>query len=253
MLACYITHMSKFQDIDAALLPQITSTEGSLAQRVHQCLKQAILALDFPPGATLRKAPVCERLGVSRAPVADAIARLAAEGLVDVVPQSGTRVSYFSMDEIREGVFLREALELATVAKVARDLTEDQRKRLSRNMRLQELLIEDEDIAGFYQADEEFHGLLMEFTGFRHLAKVAQSVSLQVSRARMLLLPTPGRITETLEEHRAIHAAIVEHDEHAAQDAMRHHLRQLMPRIEKLEQQQPHLFNITPQPKSEAG
>ncbi|MTI02769.1 GntR family transcriptional regulator [Roseibium sp. RKSG952] len=234
-------------------MPEITTTEGSLTQRVHHSLKQAILSLDFPPGANLRKAPVCERLGVSRAPVADAIARLASEGLVDVVPQSGTRVSYFSMAEIREGVFLREALELATVAKVARDLTDDQRKRLSRNMRLQELLIEDEDIPGFYQADEEFHALLMEFTGFRRLADVAQTVSLQVSRARMLLLPTPGRIAETLAEHRAIFEAISNRDEQAAQDAMRIHLGQLMPRIEQLERQKPHLFNLTPQPDSEAG
>ena len=99
-----------------------------LAQRVHQAMKQAILSLDFPPGANVRKAPICEKLGVSRAPVTEAIARLANDGLVDVVPQSGTHVSYFSMDEIREGVFLREALELATVAKVARDMTDDQRK-----------------------------------------------------------------------------------------------------------------------------
>ncbi len=245
--------MNKQQDIDASLLPEITTTEGSLAQRVHHSLKQAILSLDFPPGANLRKAPICEKLGVSRAPVADAIARLASEGLVDVVPQSGTRVSYFSIDEIREGVFLREALELATVAKVARDLTDDQRKRLSRNMRLQELLIEDEDVPGFYQADEEFHGLLMEFTGFRRLADVAQSVSLQVSRARMLLLPTPGRIAETLAEHRAIFEAISNRDEHGAQGAMRIHLGQLMPRIEHLEQQKPNLFNRTPQLNSEAG
>lgn len=245
--------MSKHQDIDATLLPEITTIEGPLTQRVHHSLKQAILSLDFPPGANLRKAPVCERLGVSRAPVADAIARLASEGLVDVVPQSGTRVSYFSMDEIREGAFLREALELATVAKVARDLTDDQRKRLSRNMRLQELLIEDEDIPGFYQADEEFHGLLMEFTGFRRLADVAQTVSLQVSRARMLLLPTPGRIAETFAEHRAVFEAISNRDEQASQDAMRTHLGQLMPRIEQLEQQNPELFNLTPQLNSEAG
>lgn len=245
--------MRKYQDIDAELLPEIATVEGPLAQRVYHSLKRAILSLDFPPGANLRKASVCERLGVSRAPVADAITRLASDGLVDVVPQSGTRVSYFSMDEIREGVFLREALELATVAKVARDLTDEQRKQLSRNMRLQELLIEDEDIPGFYQADEEFHGMLMDFTGFRRLADVAQTVSLQVSRARMLLLPTPGRVAETLAEHRAIFEAISNRDEQAARDAMRAHLGQLMPRIEQLEQQKPQLFNLTPQLNREAG
>lgn len=245
--------MSRPENIDATVLPRIEPSEGSLTQRVHHVLKHAILSLDFPPGANLRKAPLCERLGVSRAPVADAIARLASEGLVDVVPQSGTRVSYFSMDEIREGVFLREALELATVAKVARDLTDDQRKQLSRNMRLQELLIEDDDIPGFYQADEDFHGLLMEFTGFRRLADVAQTVSLQVSRARILLLPTPGRIVETLAEHQTIFEAISNRDEHAAQNAMRAHLGQLMPRIEQLEQQKPDLFKLSPQLNREAG
>ena len=245
--------MNRPQDIDATLLPEIAVTEGSLAHRVYLAIKQAILSLDFLPGANLKKAPICERLGVSRAPVAEAIARLAAEGLVDVVPQSGTRVSYFSMSEIREGVFLREALELATVAKVARDFTEDQRKRLSRNMRLQELLIEDEDIPGFYQADEEFHALLMAFTGFVRLPDVAQTVSLQVSRARMLLLPTPGRVAETLQEHRAIFDAIQDRNEQAAQEAMRHHLGQLMPRIEVLEREKPHLFNISSHPERDAG
>ncbi|WP_131727636.1 GntR family transcriptional regulator, partial [Thalassovita autumnalis] len=82
--------MDNTNDIDAALLADISTLEGSLAQRVYQAMKEAILALDFPPGANVRKAPICEKLGVSRAPVTEAIARLANDGLVDVVPQSGT-------------------------------------------------------------------------------------------------------------------------------------------------------------------
>lgn len=235
--------MSQTTNIDASLLKDISELKGTLTQRVLQVIKEAILALDFPPGANLRKAPICEQLGVSRAPVAEAIARLAAEGLVDVVPQSGTHVSYFSMPDIREGAFLREALELAAVAKVTRDLTDDQRIKLSRNIRLQQLLIEDGDSAGFYQADEEFHTLLMEFTGFQRLPDVAQNVSLQVRRARMLLLPTEGRAADTLDEHRAIFDAICAGDETAAQDKMRHHLGQLMPRIEALHTAKPDLFS----------
>lgn len=245
--------MTQSQHIDAGLLRDIGSIDGALAHRVYVSIRSAILALDFPPGANLKKAPICEQLGVSRAPVADAITRLATEGLVDVVPQSGTRISYLSIPEIREGVFLREALELATVAKVARDLTDEQTRRLSRNMRLQELLIEDGDIPGFYETDEAFHGLLMTFTGYGRLLDIAQTVSSQVSRARMLLLPTPGRIAETLEEHRTIYTAVRDRDEARAQDAMRHHLGQLMPRIEELEHTRPDLFNRNPAPAREAG
>ena len=87
-------------------------------------------------------------------------------------------------------------------------------------MRLQELLIDDDDITGFYQADEEFHHLLMEFTGFQRLPDVAQTVSLQVTRARILLLPTPGRTAETLEEHRAVFDAIATETNRQHSDAM---------------------------------
>ena len=52
---------------------------------------------------------------MSRSPISEAISRLAQEGLVEVFPQAGTYVSRFSMDEIREGAFIREALELAAI------------------------------------------------------------------------------------------------------------------------------------------
>lgn len=237
--------MTMSNDINAAHLADISDFDGSLAQRAYQTIKQAILALDFPPGANLRKAPICEKLGISRAPVTEAIARLASDGLVDVVPQSGTHVSYFSMNEIREGVFLREALELATVAKVASDITPDQLRKLGRNMRMQELMVEDDDITGFYQADEEFHQMLMAFTGFQRLPDVAQTVSLQVTRARLLLLPAPGRMAETLEEHRRVFNAIRDHDEPGAQRDMKRHLGQLLPRIEALKAAKPELFAKT--------
>jgi GntR family transcriptional regulator, rspAB operon transcriptional repressor len=51
---------------------------------------------------------------------------LQTEGLVDVVPQAGTFVARFSMQEIREGAFLREAIELAAIERVAEIITDDQ-------------------------------------------------------------------------------------------------------------------------------
>ncbi|PCJ08312.1 MAG: GntR family transcriptional regulator [Rhodobacteraceae bacterium] len=228
--------------IDVTLLKDISTFEGSLAQRVYLSLKEAILVLHFQPGVILRKGVICERLGVSRSPVSEAIARLSSEGLVDVIPQSATRVAYFSMAEIREGAFLREALELASVAKVAQDHTQDQLTQINRNLHLQALLVEDQDFSGFYKADEEFHAMLMQFTGYPRLITLARMVSLQVSRARMLLLPTPGRAAETLQEHRAVVDAIRNRDQVAAQKALHHHLGQLLPRIAPLEQDRPELF-----------
>ncbi|MGR3291059.1 MAG: GntR family transcriptional regulator, partial [Paracoccaceae bacterium] len=78
-------------------------------------LKNAIFSLDYKPGEILRKGELCELLGVSRSPVSEAVAMLANDGLVNVVPQAGTFISRLSLAEICESAFMREALELAAV------------------------------------------------------------------------------------------------------------------------------------------
>ena len=216
---------------------------GSLAQKVYGSLKQAILSLTFRPGEILRKAEICAELGVSRSPVAEAVARLAAEALVDVIPQAGTFVARFSMAEIREGAFLREALETAAIEQVARTITEEQLVQLRRNLRLQAALLADGDVAGFYLTDAQMHELILSFTGFRRLAVLAETAWVHVNRARQLILPQPGRAQATLAEHQAIIAALEAHNPVAARDATQTHLRQLLTFLEPLANQRPDLFS----------
>ena len=216
---------------------------GSLGQRVYQTLRQAILSLAYRPGEILRKPEICEALGVSRSPVADAVARLQGEGLVDVVPQAGTFVARFSMQEIREGAFLREAIEVAAIERVAERITDEQLQLLRRNLTVQAALVADGDIAGFYATDAAMHELLLSFTGFPKLAQVAETAWLHVNRARQLILPVPGRVQATLAEHRAILAALEARDPVAARAAVQSHLRQLVTYLEPLERERPDLFN----------
>ena len=223
-------------------LKALNQFDGTLSNRVYLTLKNAILTLEYRPGEILRKQQVCDDLRVSRSPVSEAVARLAAEGLVTILPQTGTYVSRFSMTDIRESAFLREALELAAVEFLAPVITEDQIIQLRRNMRVQKALIEDSDFPGFYEKDAEMHMLLMSFTGFPRLAKMAETVWLQVDRARRVILPVPGRIQATLEEHEAIVAALEAHDPIAAKAATRQHLRQLLTFLEPLEEARPDLF-----------
>lgn len=216
---------------------------GSLASRTYQSLREAILSLEYRPGEALRKVEVCEALGVSRSPVSEAILRLSGEGLVDVVPQAGTYVARFSMGEIREGAFLREAIELAAMDYLAPRITEDQLVVLRRNLRIQEALVDDADFTGFYALDREFHEQLLSFTGFPRLSQVADTTWVQVNRARQLLLPVPGRVAETLGEHRSILAALERRDAEAARQAMRVHLGRLLSFIVPLVEEYPDLFD----------
>jgi DNA-binding GntR family transcriptional regulator len=224
------------------VLRPLDDFSGSLANKVYLSLKQAILSLAFRPGEIIRKPEICEILGVSRSPVSEAVARLATEALVDIIPQAGTFVARFSMDEIREGAFLRQALELAAVERVAETITEEQLVQLRRNLRVQSASIDDHDFAGFYKLDAEMHEMILSFTGFRRLASLADTSWVHVNRARQLILPAPGRVEATLLEHQAIFAALEARNPARAREATRHHLGQLVTVLEPLVEQRPDLF-----------
>ena len=81
------------------------------AGRTVAAVRELILRGEFPAGARLGEVELAERLGVSRTPVREALGRLAAEGLVEIVPNRGARVTSWTVAEL-EGVFdLRVALE----------------------------------------------------------------------------------------------------------------------------------------------
>jgi DNA-binding GntR family transcriptional regulator len=81
------------------------------AERVLQELRALILGADLAPGSRLGEMELAARLGVSRTPVREALTRLAAEGLVEVIANRGARVATWTVAEL-EGVFdLRASLE----------------------------------------------------------------------------------------------------------------------------------------------
>src|ERR1700752_2603470 len=92
---------------------------GGTVQRVQEVIRDAIVRLDLPPGTAIDKVALCARLGVSRFPVSEALGRLAAEGLVEVLPQRGTRVARIDLADCRQAMFIRRALEIEGVRAVA--------------------------------------------------------------------------------------------------------------------------------------
>jgi len=216
--------------------------QGSLTNRTFLAIREAIMELNFLPGEIIRKHDICNALGVSRSPVSEALAKLRNEGLVEVVPQSGTFVSRFSLQDIKEGAFLREAIELACIEILASNISEQQLIDLNRNLKLQKVLAESDDYQGFYQLDAKMRGMIMDFTGYKNLAKVTKTGWVQVDRARQLLLPVDGRLKKAFQEHRAVIKALEQNDVALAREKMRTHLNQLILLLTPLEKKHPHLF-----------
>jgi DNA-binding GntR family transcriptional regulator len=80
-------------------------------ERALEALRELILSAELAPGSRLGEVELAERLGVSRTPVREALTRLAAEGLVEIVANRGARVATWTVAEL-DGVFdLRASLE----------------------------------------------------------------------------------------------------------------------------------------------
>ena len=217
-------------------------SSASLKQKAYLALQKSILDLEFRPGQLLRKNNLCNRFGISRTPLSEAIALLVQDGLVEVVPQAGTYVARFSMEDLLEGAFIREAIEVAAIMKLAAIITEPQLLELRRNLRLQRAFIDDGDGQGFYALDAQFHAILLKSTGYKQLNRVADSAWMNVNRVRRLLLPIEGRLEATYNEHKKIYDELEQKNPTKAGQVLKGHLGQLITYVLPLEQEHPEYF-----------
>ena len=96
--------------------PTRRSPDGaSKADLVHRHLKEQIELGELAPGTPLSELSLVEQTGASRTPVREALRRLAAEGLVDLTPRLGARVSRVSLQSVRDLFDFRSMLEPAAI------------------------------------------------------------------------------------------------------------------------------------------
>ena len=78
---------------------------------VYETLKQEILDLRLKPGQMISENDICERFGVSRTPVRDALRLLQEQGFAETIPYRGTYVTLLSLDNIKQMIYMRVAVE----------------------------------------------------------------------------------------------------------------------------------------------
>ena len=222
------------------LSPGRSAATGATA-RVHAALREAIVQLDLKPGEFLDKQAIAARMGVSRFPVGEAMNRLAAEGLVDIIPQSGSRVALIKISDTRENMFLRRALEVETVRRLAATASAELVDKLASSLRYQKAAIDAQDLKGFHGFDLAFHALLQDHLGFERVRNATETARLGLDRVRQLL-NSRRRLELTLSEHKAIVTALEAHDGESAAKAMYGHLEAVMAELETFARERPELF-----------
>lgn len=214
---------------------------GGATLRVVEVLRNAIVMHAFEPGAPLDKTRLCEKLGVSRFPVSEALARLQDQGLVDIQPQRGTTVSLIRLADARENMFLRKALETEVVRALAGTIDEATLAELKANLAAQEVAVAAGDKPGFHKLDLAFHDILLTTLGFPRVRAAVESAKLALDRVRFLLA-SPLRRAQTVAEHERIVAALEQRDGAEAARAMADHLDQVMKELMSFARREPELF-----------
>jgi DNA-binding GntR family transcriptional regulator len=151
-----------------ATLPRVGRT--LLRDTAYEAIRDAIVRGDIPPGAVVSNAAVAGQLGLSRAPVRDALARLADEGLVETKPQSYTRVTQLVPKEVRDAAAVVRAMhELATRTAVPLLTAGHVEAMREANGRF-DAATRAGDVDAAMGSDDELHGVLVGVCGNRAMA-----------------------------------------------------------------------------------
>jgi GntR family transcriptional regulator, trigonelline degradation regulator len=188
----------------------ITVVAAPLRKQVIELLKGSILGLEYLPGERLVERELCERYGVSRTVIREALRHLEAEGLVALVANRGPVVATTSPEEARALYEVREVLESLAARLCA------EKKRLSRALTHVAAAYREDDLGEQLKSKDEFYRVLCEGADNAVIGMMLRTVQARVQMLRGLSLLAPGRTDESLVELKRIVDAIVRDDEDAA-------------------------------------
>jgi DNA-binding GntR family transcriptional regulator len=206
----------------------------TLWERVHAHLREEILANRLQAGAELQENALASQLGVSRAPVREALGRLAAEGLVVIRPRRGAVVRELSKDDFLEAYQVREALEAMAARLATFRLGAEELSRLEQLTSTMERHAERDEVDEFFEANAAFHAALVDASGNQRLRELYAQLVGQMNRYRRRSLALRGSLHQSVAEHRAILAALADRDPDRAARLMADHIRVPQQRLDAL-------------------
>jgi DNA-binding GntR family transcriptional regulator len=211
--------------------------DASKADLVHQQLKQEIELGELAPGTPLSELRLVERTGASRTPVREALRRLAAEGLVDLVPRQGARVSRVSLQSVRDLFDFRSLLEPAAMRQATEAAAADPGLRRAFTSlrtefaRIQRRAASQARSRAFYDAADRFDWAIIGATRNEHLRRTIAELRPHTARLRNLSHVDPRRVEISVVEHLRMCDALLAGDADEASAASAEHLTQSLETI----------------------
>jgi DNA-binding GntR family transcriptional regulator len=208
--------------MEIAPLPEPTL----LAESAYERLRDAIFSGAIPPGARLSVPTLAARLGVSRSPVREAIARLCQERLARDEPRRGAVVAMIGPGELAALYEVRAALEGVATRLAVEHGDADFIAQLKATLAEHQQAVDTNSWEGHQRADAQFHSRIRHAAGNDELLRVLDSIQARV-RLGMLTTSVVSGPAQALEDHRSIYDAIERRDADAAERRAKAHIERL--------------------------
>jgi DNA-binding GntR family transcriptional regulator len=204
-----------------------------LSEQIKDYIMDSILSGKYKAGDRIIESALASQLGVSQAPVREAIRELIALGFVENEPYKGTSVRTFTSQELHENYTVRAALEALGGREAAKRITDADLEKLQ--------LIEDEmieaahrdDLNLMVQKNNLFHNTILEISGNKLLYKIYQM--LQFAQWTIFTTRTSKLGLKVLaQRHESLLAALATRDPDVIDKAMRHHIEELGSPLESM-------------------
>jgi DNA-binding GntR family transcriptional regulator len=195
--------------------------ETRQGEDAYERLVLDIRAGKLKPGDRLVETELATRLGISRTPVREAVRRLESDGLVVHQPRLGATVRKLDYLEITELYEMRGVLEGTAARLAARSASQielEELEAINREMRAAT------DVRQLYEANRQFHGVLLSAARNRFLVKSVEAVQKTLLILGSSTLEESRRAAGAFEEHEAILTALKKRDGDAAEASMRAHI-----------------------------
>ncbi|MEV5302423.1 GntR family transcriptional regulator [Amycolatopsis methanolica] len=204
-------------------MPATNKPAQSGRAKAYDYLKNTVLADPDAEGGFISEQEVAERVGVSRTPVREALLQLAAEELVQLVPNRGAYIAPLTGRDLRHLVELRGLLERFAAERVMADGTVPWRA-MQKVLEQQERCDDPASAKEFIELDAHFHTLLVEAAGNSMLSRTYTALRARQVRAGLVALRRSGtRHAEVIHEHQAIVTALANGEVEAALAAIDDH------------------------------
>ncbi|MEY8416774.1 DNA-binding transcriptional regulator, GntR family [Tissierella praeacuta DSM 18095] len=213
------------------LAKKYINNRENLSGIVANYIKEAILAGEYKGGDHILETEVATVLGISRAPVREAIRELENEGIVTTIPRKGTYVTKFNTEDIKEVFDIRLLLEnnIIKILIYNNKLTEDDFINLENIIKEMINIVESEgdEVSKsilLNMKDMEFHRYLWEKSGSQRRVKILEGIFFQLRMAMLYDTNETGDLLVTATEHYNIIEALKSKDIDKCKKALKEHI-----------------------------